>query len=86
MFDTTDPHYLLREASSHDAMTSSVTTLKPTRREGPKLVESATSNAPAWMWIALAAWVVCAYPRLRLAAVDTYQAIWGPDTRHPAMA
>ena len=26
------------------------------------------ANAPAWMWIALAAWWECAYPRLRLAA------------------
>ena len=35
MFDTTNPRYLLREASSHDAMISPVTTLKPTSREGP---------------------------------------------------
>ena len=46
------------------------------------------ANAPAWMWIALAAWwgvliLAFAWLQRRGFAVDTYQAIWGPDTRHP---
>ena len=46
------------------------------------------ANAPVWMWIALAAWwcvqiLVFAWLQRSGYAVDTYQAIWGPDSRHP---
>lgn len=46
------------------------------------------ANAPIWMWLALAIW----WPMLIAAfivfqnkgmAIDTYQAIWGDDPRHP---
>lgn len=47
-----------------------------------------TANAPRWMWLAILFWYVAI---LLLAvilqrqgrAVDTYQAIWGPDPQHP---
>lgn len=46
------------------------------------------SNAPRWMWLAIALWwavLVVVFVRLqrRRGAVDTYQAIWGPDPKHP---
>ena len=46
------------------------------------------ANAPVWMWVALAAWwsvliLAIAWLQRRGHAVDTYQAIWGPDSRHP---
>jgi hypothetical protein len=46
------------------------------------------SNAPRWMWIAIGAWwvgIVLGAMRLQKSgrAIDTYQAIWGPDPRHP---
>lgn len=45
-------------------------------------------NAPRWMWIALLGWwtgLACLAVALqrRGMSVDTYQAIWGPDPRHP---
>ncbi len=49
------------------------------------------ANAPLWMWLALAVWwvslaVIGATLQRAGRAVDTYQAIWGPDTRHPGNA
>ncbi len=46
------------------------------------------ANAPRWMFAGLAAWwslLIAAAIMLqrRGFAVDTYQAIWGPDLRHP---
>ncbi|MEL6677268.1 MAG: cytochrome b561 domain-containing protein [Pseudomonadota bacterium] len=46
------------------------------------------ANGPVWMWLALTAWwsgLVTAFILLqrRGMAVDTYEAIWGPDTAHP---
>jgi hypothetical protein len=46
------------------------------------------ANAPRWMWLVLAAWwLLLAVMGLRWQrqgrAVDTYQAIWGPDPSHP---
>jgi cytochrome b561 len=46
------------------------------------------ANAPNWMWIVIGAWwalLICAAFALQLKglAVDTYQAIWGPDPSHP---
>lgn len=46
------------------------------------------SDAPRWMALVLAAWwllLVGAFVQLQRAGrcVDTYQAIWGPDSRHP---
>lgn len=45
-------------------------------------------NAPRWMWITLFFWWICltiiAIALQRKGwAVDTYQAIWGPDPAHP---
>ena len=45
-------------------------------------------NAPRWMWIVLSLWWACllivAIALQRKGwAVDTYQAIWGPDPSHP---
>ncbi len=45
-------------------------------------------NAPRWMWLALAAWWLAvltgaAHWQRRGFAVETYQAIWGPDPTHP---
>ena len=50
-----------------------------------------TANGPRWMWLALALWWAClvaAFAGLqrRGRALDTYQAIWGPDPRHPGNA
>lgn len=46
------------------------------------------ANAPVWMWLTLGLWwpaLICAACVLqaRGKAVDTYQAIWGPDPSHP---
>lgn len=46
------------------------------------------TNGPRWMWLAIMVWWVvlivlfCILQR-RGMAVDTYQAIWGPDPAHP---
>lgn len=50
-----------------------------------------TANAPGWMWLVLALWwpvLVAAFVVLqrRGLAIDTYQAIWGDDPRHPGNA
>lgn len=45
-------------------------------------------NAPRWMWIIILGWwfilIICVaiFQRKGL-AIDTYQAIWGPDSCHP---
>ncbi|MEM1074187.1 MAG: cytochrome b561 domain-containing protein [Pseudomonadota bacterium] len=49
------------------------------------------ANAPIWMWLLIALWyliLICASTVLQLQgrAVDTYQAIWGPDPVHPGNA
>lgn len=46
------------------------------------------ANGPRWMWLLLIAWwavLLAAAFRLQRSgrAVDTYQAIWGPDPAHP---
>ena len=46
------------------------------------------TNAPRWMWLALAAWSTCLFVlaimlQRRGQAIDTYQAIWGPGLEHP---
>ena len=46
------------------------------------------ANALVWIWVALAVWwsvLILGFARLQRSgyAVDTYQAIWGPDSRHP---
>jgi len=46
------------------------------------------ANAPVWMWIAISLWwslLVIAFGIMqsRGLAIDTYQAIWGPDSLHP---
>jgi hypothetical protein len=46
------------------------------------------ANAPRWMWLVVATWwlllAVAGISWQRQGrAVDTYQAIWGPDPRHP---
>jgi len=46
------------------------------------------ANAPLWMWLSIGAWWLgLLLVALRLQrkgwAFDTYQAIWGPDDRHP---
>jgi hypothetical protein len=46
------------------------------------------ANAPRWMWVVIGAfWVVLAAASLALQrrgmAIDTYQAIWGPDPSLP---
>jgi len=47
-----------------------------------------TANAPNWMWLMLLAWwavlaAISVYLQRQGRAVDTYQAIWGPDPAHP---
>lgn len=49
------------------------------------------ANAPHWMWLVLLAWIFClvglfALLQRRGRAIDTYQAIWGPDPKHPGNA
>ena len=46
------------------------------------------ANAPVWMWLGLTGWwsvVVTSFIMLQRQgmAVDTYEAIWGPDSTHP---
>jgi hypothetical protein len=46
------------------------------------------ANAPRWMWISIGVWwtALIAFAivlQRRGRAVDTYQAIWGPDPKHP---
>lgn len=46
------------------------------------------ANGPVWMWIVLVGWwiilaILFVYLQKRGMAVDTYQAIWGPDLKHP---
>ncbi|MDA7424079.1 cytochrome b561 domain-containing protein [Thalassococcus lentus] len=46
------------------------------------------ANAPNWMWLTIAAWWLALFVSFvilqrRGRAVDTYQAIWGPDPSHP---
>jgi len=46
------------------------------------------ANAPVWMWLTLAVWwglLISAFTALqrRGMAIDTYQAIWGTDPKHP---
>jgi hypothetical protein len=46
------------------------------------------ANAPRWMWLLLAAWfallgAVAVTWQRQGRAIDTYQAIWGPDPMHP---
>ncbi len=50
-----------------------------------------SANAPRWAWFALSLWwvslvIVAITLQRRGLAVDTYQAIWGPDHRHPGNA
>jgi len=46
------------------------------------------ANGPVWMWIVMGCWwsviLVCFYIlQSRGMAIDTYQAIWGPNTENP---
>lgn len=46
------------------------------------------ANAPNWMWIAIGCWWLlllgfAVWFQRRGLAFDTYQAIWGPSTKHP---
>ena len=46
------------------------------------------ANAPRWMWGVILLWwavllAVALVLQSRGCAIDTYQAIWGPDPRHP---
>lgn len=46
------------------------------------------ANAPRWMWLFILIWyagivLLCINLQRRGRAVDTYQAIWGPDPKHP---
>lgn len=46
------------------------------------------ANAPIWMWLCVSGWYVglsglCLVLQKQGRAVDTYQAIWGPDPKHP---
>ena len=47
-----------------------------------------TVHAPTWMWLTIALWwtavlAVAACLQRAGRCIDTYQAIWGPDPRHP---
>ena len=49
------------------------------------------ANAPLWMWLALTGWwialaITCGVLQSRGWVIPTYQAIWGPDPRHPGNA
>lgn len=46
------------------------------------------ANAPRWMWSVVLLWwafliIAAAILQARGCAIDTYQAIWGPDAKHP---
>lgn len=46
------------------------------------------ANAPNWMWLSLVVWwvllgVTAMFIQTRFGAYDTYQALWGPDRKHP---
>lgn len=46
------------------------------------------ANAPHWMWLSLVLWLglliaLSIFLQLRYGSYETYQAIWGPDQRHP---
>ena len=46
------------------------------------------SNAPIWMWLVMCFWwcgliLLFVFLQRRGYAIDTYQAIWGPDSEHP---
>lgn len=46
------------------------------------------ANAPNWMWIAIWFWwggltIAAIQSQRRGLAIDTYQAIWGPEIKHP---
>ena len=46
------------------------------------------ANAPRWMWLIIMIWwlglvLSAAFLQVRGHAIDTYQAIWGPDPEHP---
>ena len=46
------------------------------------------ANGPVWMWLVLSVWwIVLAFAFVQLQkhgmALDTYQAIWGPERKHP---
>ncbi len=46
------------------------------------------ANAPVWMWLTLGIWwsvllCVAFWLQAKGRAIDTYQAIWGPDPSHP---
>ena len=48
-------------------------------------------NAPKWMWLGIGSWWVVlgtlfVQLQMRGRAIDTYQAIWGDDPRHPGNA
>lgn len=45
-------------------------------------------NSPRWMWICIVGWwllLIAAFIAMQRkgCAIDTYQAIWGPDLKHP---
>lgn len=47
-----------------------------------------TANGPIWMWLVMCVWwavllAVFVVLQNRGMAIDTYQAIWGPDPQHP---
>ena len=47
-----------------------------------------SANAPRWMWLTIVVWwmlllTISVVLQYRGWAVDTYQAIWGPDLHHP---
>lgn len=51
----------------------------------------ALADAPRWMWLVIGLWwlslfVVAARLQVAGRCLDTYQAIWGPDARHPGNA
>lgn len=46
------------------------------------------ANAPHWMWLGLALWwsallLVVNWCQRNARRMDTYQALWGPDSKHP---
>lgn len=48
-------------------------------------------NAPRWMWLSILVWWLVLFIAFVILqkhgrAIDTYQAIWGPESRHPGNA